>query len=97
MEKIKCPSWEWEWAIHDMIHEGTLRTNINLISHICFLKTERILNSDQYYYVDDINELIPDTMNAEEKAVFLSKLKKVSQKVSVPDDFDKKLRKQFQE
>lgn len=21
MEKIKCPSWEWEWATHDMIHE----------------------------------------------------------------------------
>ncbi|MCZ3621397.1 hypothetical protein [Lactobacillus mulieris] len=97
MEKIEYPSWEWEITIHDMLDSGILRRNVDLLELRIMLNEEYMLASNQTYYVDNINQLVPNEMNDDEKKEFLSRVKKVAKRVCVPDDFDKKLRKQYQE
>lgn len=97
MEKIEYPSWEWEITIHDMLGSGILRRNVDLLELRIMLNEEYMLASNQTYYVDNINQLVPNEMNDDEKKEFLSRVKKVAKRVCVPDDFDKKLRKQYQE
>ncbi len=92
MEKIEYPSWEWEITIHDMLDSGILRRNVDLLEFRIMLNEEYMLASNQTYYVDSINQLVPNEMNDDEKKEFLSRIKKVAKRVSVSKDFNQKLK-----
>ena len=92
MEKIEYPSWEWEITIHDMLDSGILRRNVDLLEFRIMLNEEYMLASNQTYYVDSINQLVPNEMKEDKKKEFLSRIKKVAKRVSVSKDFNQKLK-----